>query len=82
MLSGITISSPRIFEVSSINKLLIYIESVGKIEITINTMTEICCNSDFDTKLSQLFLEMRDYKVVNNTLILEGGNKTVQLRKE
>lgn len=59
-----------------------YIESVGKIEITIDTMTEICCDSDFDTKLSQLFSEMRDYNVINNTLIFEGGNKIIQLKKE
>jgi len=59
-----------------------YIESVGVIDIIINTMTEICCDSDFDTKLSQLFSEMREYKVINNTLILEGNNKIIQLKKE
>ena len=58
------------------------IETVGVIDIIINAMTEICCDSDFDSKLSQLFSEMREYKVIDNTLILEGGNKIIQLKME
>lgn len=58
------------------------IETPGEIEIKSGGETEICCNSNFDDDLSDIFSTIDTYKVEYNTLILNGEDGTIQFEKK